>query len=112
MRPASLSQDNSTGIETVLHALDHLSEVSNILLMQPTSPLRKTIHIEEIFKLRSKFNCDSAVSVSLSKKNLDLFFSIDSKNKIIPCSENLKLAPRQEYPEKYILNGSLYLSTK
>ena len=112
MRPASLAQDNSTGIETVLHALEHLPEVSNILLMQPTSPLRKINHIEEIFKLRSKFNCDSAVSVSLSKKHLDLFFNIDSNNKIIPSSKDLKLAPRQEYPEKYILNGSLYLSTK
>lgn len=112
IRPASLAQDNSTGIETVLHALEYLSEARNILLMQPTSPLRKPNHIEEIFKLRSKSNCDSAVSVCLSKKHLDLFFSIDSNKRIIPSSENLKLAPRQEYPEKYILNGSLYLSTK
>ena len=49
MRPASLAKDNSTAIETVLHALEHLPEVSNILLMQPTSPLRKINHIEEIF---------------------------------------------------------------
>jgi len=112
MRPASLATDNSTGMETVLHALEHLSEAKNILLMQPTSPLRKTIHIEEIFKLRKKSNCDSAVSLSLSKKHLDLFFSIDSCNRIVPDSENLKLAPRQQYSTKYTLNGSLYLSTK
>ena len=65
MRPPSLATDDSTGIETVLHALDNLSEVKNILLMQPTSPLRKPIHIEEIFKLRTKFDCDSAVSLCL-----------------------------------------------
>lgn len=112
IRPASLAQDHSKGIETVLHALDNLSDVSNILLMQPTSPLRKNNHIKEIFKLRSKLNCDSAVSVCLAKKHLDLFFSMDSKNRIIPSSKKLKLAPRQDYPDKYILNGSLYLSTK
>ena len=45
IRPASLAQDHSKGIETVLHALENLSDVANILLMQPTSPLRKHNHI-------------------------------------------------------------------
>ena len=112
IRPASLAQDKSNSIETVLHALENLSDVENILLMQPTSPLRKTDHIKEIFRLRSKFNNDSAVSISPAKKHLDLFFSMDSRNRIIPSSENLKLAPRQYYPSKFILNGSLYLANK
>ena len=107
-----MAQDNSNGIETVLHALENLSDVENILLMQPTSPLRKTNHINEIFKLRSKFNSDSAVSLTPSKKHLDLFFSMDSRKKIISSSENLRLAPRQDYPCKFILNGSLYLANK
>lgn len=111
-RPESLAQDNSNGIETVLHALENLSNIENVLLMQPTSPLRKTNHIKEIFRLRSKFNNDSAVSITPAKKHLDLFFSMDSRKKIIPSSENLKLAPRQDYPCKFILNGSLYLANK
>ncbi len=112
IRPASLAQDHSKGIETVLHALENLSDVANILLMQPTSPLRKHNHIKEIFNLKSKLNFDSVVSVCLAKKHLDLFFSLDSRNRIIPSTKNLKLAPRQAYPDKYVLNGSLYLSTK
>ena len=112
MRPASLAQDNTTGIETVLHALEEISDVKNILLMQPTSPLRETYHIDEIFSLRSRFNNDSAVSIALAKKHIDLFFSIDSRSRISPFSENLKFASRQDYSKKYILNGSLYLSTK
>ena len=112
LRPASLAQDNSNGIDTVLHAIENLSDVENILLMQPTSPLRKTDHIKEIFRLRSEFNSDSAVSLSPAKKHCDLFFSMDSRNRINSSSENLKLAPRQDYPRKFILNGSLYLANE
>ena len=74
IRPASLAQDKSNGIETVLHALENLSDVENILLMQPTSPLRKTDHIKEIFRLRSKFNNDSAVSYFSCKKTFRFIF--------------------------------------
>ena len=80
--------------------------------MQPTSPLRRTCDIDGIFKLRSKLNAESAVSVSKAKKNIDLFFNMDAKNRIYSFSSNLKLAPRQEYKDTYNLNGSLYLSSK
>ena len=37
---------------------------------------------------------------------------MDSRKRIISSSANLKLAPRQDYPCKFILNGSLYLANK
>ena len=110
-RPSELAEDATKGIETVLHALDNLSDVKNVLLLQPTSPLRKTIHIKEIFEIRSKYKSDSAVSITPARKNIDLYFNIDTKNRITPYSYDLKFLPRQEYPNSYILNGALYLST-
>ncbi len=110
MRPANFSRDDSSGIDPVIHALEELPNVNNVLLMQPTSPLRKTEHIDQIFKLRSDFNSDSAVSVCLAKKNIA--FKINSKNKIIPENNNFKLLPRQKYNDLYNLNGALYLSTR
>ena len=110
-RPDELAEDTTKGIDTVLHALENLSNVGNILLLQPTSPLRQTIHINQIFELRLKFNSDSAVSITPSRKNIDLFYNIDSKNRISPYSKDLKLLPRQQYSTSYILNGALYLST-
>ena len=77
-RPMELAMDNTPGIDPVLHALDNLQDVKDLLLLQPTSPLRESRHIDEIFRLRSKLNSDSAVSVSLSRKNIDLFFSCNS----------------------------------
>ena len=76
LRPKELAEDYSLGIEPVIHALDNLSNISNILLMQPTSPLRRAKDINGIFKLRSKLNAESAVSVSKAKKK-----RIEPKNK-------------------------------
>ena len=80
--------------------------------MQPTSPLRKTNHIDEIFQVREKFNSDSAVSISLARKHPDLFFQINSDNIIFPFSKDFKGLPRQKYSELYTVNGALYLSSK
>ena len=111
IRPSSLAQDDTPGIEPVLHAIKNLSNVENILLLQPTSPLRRTFDIDEIFKIRSKYQSDSSVSVTLAKKNIDLFFAIDDNKRLNSFSEKLKFLPRQKYPKTYILNGSLYLSS-
>ncbi len=112
LRPKELATDSSPSIDAVIHALENVPNVKDILLLQPTSPLRETKHIEEIFKLRSKFNSDSAVSITLSKKHVDLFFKINSKKEIYPHNNNFKALPRQKYDDLYTVNGSLYLSTK
>ena len=112
LRPKELAKDDTPGIEPVIHALENLPDIKDLLLLQPTSPLRKTNHIDEIFKLRSKMNSDSAVSISLSNKHLDLFFNINEKSQIKPYSKDFKALPRQKYQSLFTLNGSLYLSSR
>ena len=112
LRPKELAQDNSSTIDTVIHALNNLHNVNDILLLQPTSPLRRTKDINKIFQLRTKKNKSSAVSISDSGKNIDLFFAMDSQNMIHPISNNFKLMPRQKYKRLYNVNGALYLSTR
>ena len=82
------------------------------MILQPTSPLRRLKDIEGIFEQRSKFNSDSAVSLTLSKKPCDLFFQIGKNMKILSSRDTLSIKPRQEYQKRFYLNGSLYLSTK
>ena len=84
--------------------------VKDLLLLQPTSPLRKTQHIDEIFKLRSKFKTDSAVSISLAKSNI--IFRKDAQHKIKPINNQKKFLPRQKFNDLYTLNGALYLSSR
>lgn len=112
LRPKELAQDNSPGIDLVIHAINNLKDINDVLLLQPTSPLRRTKDIDEIFKLRAKKSTTSAVSISDSGKHIDLFFRMDSHNKIKPISSKFKSMPRQKYNKLYNVNGALYLSTK
>ena len=48
MRPAELAGDSTSGIDTVLHAIDELPDFDSVLLLQPTSPLRTSTDIDSI----------------------------------------------------------------
>ena len=91
LRPKEIATDESPGIAPVIHALENIANVDNLLLLQPTSPFRETKHIEEIFKLRSKLNSESAVSISSSKKNIDLllFYLCDMQCCMATVKDNL-----------------------
>ena len=112
LRPKKFATDESPGIDPVIHALENIPNVDNVLLLQPTSPFRENKHVEEIFQLSSEFNSDSVVSISLSKKHIDLFFYLNDNKKITGYNDKIKSLPRQQYQNLYTLNGSLYLSTK
>ena len=75
--------------------------VNDILILQPTSPLRRLEDIDGIFDQRSKFNSESAVSLTLSKKPCDIFFQLDKNMKIFSSKETLSFKPRQEYQKRF-----------
>ena len=112
MRPKKYAMDNSSGLEPIMHALEKIPNINDLLILQPTSPLRRLLDIDGIFDQRSKFNSDSAVSLTLSKKPSDIFFQLDKNMKIFSSKETLSFKPRQEYQKRFYLNGALYLSTK
>ena len=56
MRPMKYAMDNSPGIDTVIHTLEKIPNINDLLLLQPTSPLRRNEDIDGIFNQRSKFN--------------------------------------------------------
>ena len=64
LRPAELATDTAPGIAPVLHALEQLPEVNDLLLLQPTSPMRTSADIEAIVALRQKAGRESAVSLT------------------------------------------------
>ena len=112
MRPKKYAMDNSSGLEPIMHALETIPNINDLLILQPTSPLRRLLDIDGIFDQRSKFNSDSAVSLTLSKKPCDIFFQLDKNMKIFSNKKTLSFKPRQEYQKRFYLNGALYLSTK
>ncbi len=112
LRPSQLAKDDTPGIDPVLHALHELPEIEDLLLLQPTSPLRRQEDILGIIKTRDKYNSESAVSLTKAQKSSSLYFNLNDNKKLIPLSKSSEIKPRQLYKKEYMLNGSMYLSTR
>lgn len=116
MRPAELASDTASAMDVIFHALHWFEKYENyrpayILLLQPTSPLRKVADIEGAITTIKNQGARAVVSVCecdhhpwwanrLSEDgNMKNFVSPEILNK-----------PRQDLPIFYRLNGAIYLS--
>lgn len=68
LRPDELARDNSTSLSVVQHAVGWLREHDSfnpdiVLLLQPTSPLRRADHIDEAIRKMEESGADTVVSV-------------------------------------------------
>lgn len=67
IRPASLAEDDTPMLDVLVHLLVELEQkkysADAIVLLQPTSPLRTTTHIDEAIRLLQSADADSVVSV-------------------------------------------------
>ena len=124
-RPADISEDVDT--EFVLqHAVNYLKNEENynieaVVLLQPTSPFRKSSTISKCVKLYNKTDADSVVSVNNIEGNRpEWMLSLDEKQKVQPYNtpffENgnpvIKLAARQSFPTLYKQNGVVYVTKR
>jgi CMP-N,N'-diacetyllegionaminic acid synthase len=62
-RPVELAGDTTPMRAVVLHALDQLGDPECVVLLQPTSPLRRAEHIREALALFRRTDGDCVVSV-------------------------------------------------
>jgi CMP-N,N'-diacetyllegionaminic acid synthase len=62
-RPAELARDETPSRDVVAHALRELGPCDVLVLLQPTSPLRRAEHIDEAVRLLLESGADSVVSV-------------------------------------------------
>ena len=102
-RPIDIATDTSKVIDTVLHVLLHIN-AENVILLQPTSPLRKTIHIDEAIELYEETKA-SILSVHETKSPL---FIRDKKNK--PIIRQRSDIRRQDLEPYYMVNGAIYIN--
>ena len=112
LRPPELATDTAPGIGTVLHAMHQLPEVSGVLLLQPTSPLRTVEDIKGIINVYKDAKNQSVVSVSPSHKHPAWIFGLTPENVLQTLSEFPMADCRQQLPPTYALNGSLYLASR
>jgi len=103
-RAKYLSTDESSSVDVAIDVLQHY-QASNIVLLQPTSPLRNASHIDAAIELFKKVN-HNVVSISQSSKGSAIKFPIQFNSltlKIdIPYEDNQNDSIHQ-------LNGAIYV---
>lgn len=110
MRPDVLAQDNTTSMDVVFHALDNLPAYDDILLLQPTSPLRTAEDIEAIIRLRTELNAPAAVSVTEMDHPVEWMYRMGVGTRLQPVLDTPSPTRRQDAVPAYALNGAIYLA--
>ena len=111
IRPRELAQDNTPGIDPVIHAIETLQEKYDyIVLLQPTSPLRNEKHIDEAIELLELKKADAIISVCETDHS-PLWCNILNEDLSMTnfLSKELLNKRSQDLPLFYRLNGAIYI---
>jgi N-acylneuraminate cytidylyltransferase/CMP-N,N'-diacetyllegionaminic acid synthase len=116
IRPAEFATDTATTLSVVEHCLAFLKKNQKyapdyVCLLQPTSPLRTSKHINETIKLLIAKKADACVSVAENKVNPHYSNVID-KNKMFRYylkKSRIGFDAKPDSQKTYMLNGAIYV---
>jgi CMP-N,N'-diacetyllegionaminic acid synthase len=106
MRPPELAQDNTPGIEPILHALSTVQGFDTVVVLQPTSPLRTPGDIDAAAQLAQTWV--SVVSVCETREPIQWTYTIEDGGALKALWPGEMAARRQDVMSTYTLNGSIY----
>ena len=116
IRPKKLATDKSYVLNAIFHALKWLKKNKNlkfdaVMLLNPTSPIRKINEVNKIIDSFKRKNINSIVSVTKMKEHpYECIKSNEQKWEYLQSSKK-KITRRQDYPNNYFfIDGSIYLS--
>lgn len=115
LRPNELATDTSSSYDVLLHAVRFATqqglEFDTVVLLQPTSPFRTGVHIEEALNLYND-NLDMVVSVKLADANPYYSLFEENKDGYLNKSKEGNFTRRQDCPDVYEYNGAIYVINK
>lgn len=118
LRPPELAQDETPMLEVLLHAMawayKEAGEPCAVVLLQPTSPLRRAEHIDGAIDLFFTSHADTVVSVVQVPHQYGpaSLLEIDSNGQLHPCLDQPIILRRQAKPRYYARNGPAVLVMK
>ena len=113
MRPAELASDTAKTIDAIIHCIKGLSDIGerflDVVLLQPTEPLRTNYDIDAAIERYYESNRNSLVSVSEVDDHPILIRTIqdDILKPILNVSSTCR---RQDMPKYYRVNGCIYIN--
>lgn len=113
LRPEYLASDTSVAVDTYIYTIDKLNNeysynIEEIMILQPTSPLRNTDDINAAIEIFYEKNADSVSSYTEENHPVTWHKFITSDGKFENIFED-KLLNRQDIRTTYYPNGAIYI---
>lgn len=113
LRPKHLANDDSLAIDNYIYTVNKLNNefdytITDFIILQPTSPLRKTKDIDQAIALFKKNNADSVISYTKENHPISWHKYINEDGEF----ENIfpdNLQNRQANKPSYYPNGAIYI---
>jgi len=109
-RPDYLASDTATTFDTIKHVIEKVANYDYIILLQPTSPLRGGLHIDEAIELLENKKASAVISVCKMDHSPLWSNTIDKSLSMVGFLKDEVLNKRSQDLEKYYrLNGAIYI---
>lgn len=114
MRPDELATDESKVYDAIEYTLERYKRecsvvIETLIVLQPTSPLRTSKHIEEALELYRKSRCKSLISVTKTDHPIAWEMVITDEGTVENYFGDKMPTNRQSYKETYHPNGMIYI---
>jgi len=111
LRPKELSTDEVLVFPLIEHVLDNIDETFDFTIcLQPTSPLRNEIHIDEALEFLVQKGADAVISVC-EMEHSPLWSNTLPEDKSMGgfLKDDIKGIRSQDLPKYYRINGAIYI---
>lgn len=111
-RAEEISSDKASSVDVVVDVLKTRNNFEYFILLQPTSPLRSSTHIDEALSYTFNNLAVSCVSLCSAIGKSDSMYQFCSKNNIELINKK-SIAKKQssvDISSAYILNGAIYIN--
>jgi CMP-N,N'-diacetyllegionaminic acid synthase len=115
VRPARIAQDETPMVAVALHALDWAEaegqRVDAVAILQPTSPLRRSAHIDAAIDLIDESGADTVVSIVPVPHQFlpGSLMRLDEGGALHPMETGMPVLRRQDKPSLFARNGPAVL---
>lgn len=115
LRPKALTRDKSSSYDVAKHAVSFLKKKEYwtpdyIVVLQPTTPFRKSKDIDRLISLTLKTNSEAGMAITKNLYSPFWSLKIDKKNKLKPIwKKGFHTKYRQGLPKTYKPSGSIYI---
>lgn len=111
-RPIELAQDDTPGIEPVIHAINTLEGTYDyVVLLQPTSPMRTVEDIDGCIQQCIINELPACISVTEAQQSPYWMYKLDEDMRLNPLVQyDGEVNRRQDLPKVYVLNGAVYVA--